>query len=423
MKNYLKALFLVLTLNVFSLSLYIPNIGMKSGSDFYIGEVITLFLIGLTCYKVITKKEILSTFRKHYLKWLIVLITIMFIELGYRLFKYGFSLEYTMNFRFVLSHLFIVLIFTKDMINRKVIDYTIIGLFTIFTIYQLVYFGLFMTIRSSKLLGNVNIYLGLLLIMVPYLIYYLSRHKEKNYLTYVVYIGLLLTYFLVPFSGSRSGFFTLSAAIIVSVVIFNKTFSKQRILTIISMIALGLACTFTMPFITKSAQQVAAIERATKIHISIENTVQDPKLDGKTNIDDITGEKSDNLRAILWEKSIEKVKKDPIMGYGKTISESTLNGYVVFQRPHNFILEYILIFGLIGTPVYVYLLTSSGVYDVRQKIKNKQFKLDSRMLFFGLQLSLIGAFSFFQPTLNTAIIVQILTLSFISLYYEVIYKD
>lgn len=435
MKNILKALLIILTLNLLSVNVYIPQLGMKHSNDLFFGEIITLVLIVITIYRVATNKEQLSRFRKHYLKWIIILFVIMFVELGYRTMKYGFALEYIMNFRFVVSHLFIVLIFNKDMINRKVIDYIMITLFTYFAAYQLIYFLSNMQIRSSKLVGNVNIYLGLLLIMIPYIINYLIRHPKNNYVTYILYLSIFITYYLIPFSGSRSGFYSILGAIIITVLLFSKLLGKQRVIILLSTVLLGIACNISTLFITKNPQQISSVSRATTIEVNFldeyvakgyvegEDPTKQVYLEGSEIIDDITGVKSDSIRNTLWTKSIENVKKEPIMGYGKLISEATLNNYPTFQRPHNFMLEYLLIFGALGTPVYMYLLLSSGIYDSVRKIKNNTFKIDSRLIQFVLQFGFIAAFSFFQPTLNTAIIVQILTLSFISLYYEEIYYD
>lgn len=425
MKNFLKAVLAIFVLNIFYLDrgLNIGGVVLLNQTNLWSYALIVLSIVFLIfIYK---DRDTLSNFRKKYLKWLLIFLGIMVIELIYRLFKYEATFEMAKNFRFVLSHLLIILVFTKDMINKKIVDYVMLGLLLFLSLYQLVYLFKNDTIRSSPLLGNVNLYLAVLMIIIPYILFALKRNMDNKYYSILTYIAILLTYFLLPFSGSRSGFYIVLASLTFTLLLFIKYISKKQIVILISMLVIGLAGAFSMSYVTRNPLQLGSISRATTIDLTWRiNQSKIDKYDRSGILEDVGGSRSDSVRSGLWKSSIENVKSDPIFGSGKLLTKAYIGDRrILDQYPHNFILEYIIAFGLIGAPVYMYLLYSSVIEDIKYKIKNKKRIFDPKILCFTSQIIFLSVFSFFQPAMRYELVVQTLILSLIGLFYNTIYFD
>lgn len=124
---------------------------------------------------------------------------------------------------------------------------------------------------------------------------------------------------------------------------------------------------------------------------------------------DIVG--SDALRFGLWETSVERVGDSLLFGHGSpylTVSFRTV------IPPHNFILEILLAFGLIGLALYILgtILTVGAVlYDARHTPREWRAFLQLLVVFFGI--------AFFHPFVSTGnefnILFGLVVLNFYSL--------
>lgn len=104
---------------------------------------------------------------------------------------------------------------------------------------------------------------------------------------------------------------------------------------------------------------------------------------------------NDQLRFSFWSAAMEEIKKEPIFGTGKIgIADSEFGT----QSAHNFVLEYCLIYGILGFVVWVVFVCTYLINTIKA-LNTKTFR---KVVFglFGLLVVTFG-FSFFEVTLIT----------------------
>jgi len=118
-------------------------------------------------------------------------------------------------------------------------------------------------------------------------------------------------------------------------------------------------------------------------------------------------------RDLIWLWSLEKISDFPILGYGSNgfsiIAHNDL-GYpdTVKSHPHNFLIQFLFGWGLIGTSLILILLSSLAFKSLKKLFK----KVDNILMFSGMPiigLSVIGLFdgSFYHPTIVFYLILAI----------------
>lgn len=103
--------------------------------------------------------------------------------------------------------------------------------------------------------------------------------------------------------------------------------------------------------------------------------------------------RNDVARFTFWKSAIEEIKKSPLLGTGKVGIAAT---YLGNQGAHNFILEYCLVYGVLGFIVWAVFVVSF-LFTVLRTVR----KTTKRRAVFGLlgMLAVTLGFSFFEVTM------------------------
>jgi hypothetical protein len=127
---------------------------------------------------------------------------------------------------------------------------------------------------------------------------------------------------------------------------------------------------------------------------------------------------SNMMRKLLWKKSVDYIKKNPI--FGKPSNDIEIEMYFygredavkIIQSPHNFVLEIWLALGLPGLIIYFIIIAKEILVVSKSNLsKNKKYN-------FLLALIVILGFSFFQPLFTSYFVIAILFFLNIYIYEE-----
>lgn len=200
------------------------------------------------------------------------------------------------------------------------------------------------TKRAFSTLGQPN-YLGLYIVMVIPIFFYLFKIEKNKYLKYFWLISALFSISAWFFTGSRSawlGLFLTGFIFIVYLLIKKKNIIKSKSFIII---ILALILVFTALF---------------------SNTAFNKRL--SSSLDFNIG--SVATRFLYWEASYDKIIKSPIIGYGleqqkHVLRDAYTKEWAVHEklntysdRAHNIVLDYLLIGGVLLLFVYFMILRS-----------------------------------------------------------------
>ena len=182
---------------------------------------------------------------------------------------------------------------------------------------------------NIRQIGNV---VGLLAI-VPVVLF--LRQKNWHWLSIsVIHVSMLA---FVMWSGSRGGLFGYVVAIFVMVVTCRKFFDRTAVLLIILnwVVALGIALSVPSPAEGFGLARVKA----------------------SISADDATSGRID-----VWISSAYALKEAPLLGHGSAtyrFNMSKTNGYP-YNHPHNFIIQFVYDWGIIGGSLAIFLLGIIG---------------------------------------------------------------
>lgn len=440
------------------------NIMQKTLYLYYV-EIILIGIFIISIIDIFIKKKKINIKKKEFIilslfiLWFLILTIYRFIV--YRDITGGFIIFRVLTFPILLTFLL-----RQYKIDKKNIMYALILFVSYTNIYQI---HNIMTISNSfriaKALQNINIYLCFMLALVPFLILILNNNKEKDgktkyILNTIIGLNLIIITVIALLSGSRIGFLMCPIVLILSYYIINKINIKSLIESSIFGILVFISIFTLIKFDIYDAREnlarsVNPILQTFNKEINFNSTEENnsnnnsnieenenndnenneviikPPIPEKENpnieqnnpiientLENSTIVDSNNMRNLLWEKSIVFIKANPI--FGKSSPDIEIDMYFsnfavpskMIQSPHNFILEIWLALGLPGMCIYFVIILSMMLKILVSKI-NLEIKIN-----FILSMFAIFGFSFFQPLVTSYFVISITLWLIIYLYLK-----
>ena len=279
----------------------------------------------------------------------------------------------------------------------------------------------------------------MLLIMLPllYLIYTHSQKYELNKNLKFLYaisfmFHLFVTSFAIIISGTRLNFLLLSLNLILFLTLtFLDNWKKSipLVLTILLSLSFIIIASTMKPHIRYGLTRspIYTVVKMLPLEVNNSNHKIHPE-DGKELEDefikqlekeaDASKSDSNSSRFQAWKEAIEDIKTKPIFGPGYkqyNVRYSAVDNRSFEMSPHNFILEYVLAFGIIGFIMFLSLLIYpvrnyivqffTRMKDIRDENKREYAIAISTLIFSMMNVFAIGLF---QPILINPAILTIL---------------
>ncbi len=204
---------------------------------------------------------------------------------------------------------------------------------TYLNILEIVFFIQSGSVRASKILLNINIYVCLFIVVLPTLVHLIINTTAVFRRAW--YIGITISgLFLVMMSGSRAG--TGIAIVVIAVELIFEKNNRGRIIALIFVVIPPALIIIGM----KGFDTLGVLNRTFSIVSS--STVA-----------------SDNVRSEIWKMGLQQFSRSPLFGTGILAFDFDFGYYKAHQSAHNFLIELLMSYGVIGTILYgklVYLI-------------------------------------------------------------------
>ena len=390
-----------------------------AGNTMYL-YLVEFFLIALflgACVHLLIKREKPQLRLIEFL--LLGLLCAWFVVLtGYRYVYAGTITGGFIVFRVLVFPIVLVLLLRQYRIGRKAVALGLFLFLTAVNLYQIYsLFAVSHSFRQIKGLMNINIYLCFALAALPMLIGFVCAYQNscKCRMLAVRAMGIFNVLAIVCFSlfsGSRIAvalcpviatlswfltakisrrsiaiFFSMVAAVavlvgsMITMDVYDAEYNFYRVTdTLIPNVDLT-------QFIDSTEETMGELPE--DVQAGIMNEVQESANQSVTD--------SDNMRSVLWEKSIFYIRQNPIFGRhsididAEVVFAGTEEKSLIIEAPHNFILEMWLALGLPGMAVYLLMIALCAF-----KVLLSKLTLLVKGNFLLVMLSVFG-FSFFQP--------------------------
>lgn len=436
------------------------NIMQKTLYLYYV-EIILIALFLISIINIFLKKKKIKIEKKEIIFLGLFIIWFMILTI----YRYIFYHELTggfIIFRVLIFPIILVLLLRQYNIDNKYITYGLLSFISYMNIHQIHnIITISNSFRAAKALQNINIYLCFMLAIVPFLILILKKNKEKTnknkyILNTIIGLNLIIITVISLLSGSRIGFLMCPIVLILSYYIINKINIKALIESSIFSLLVFISIFTLIKFdvydarenLSRSVNPILQIfNKEIIFNDTLDNNSDDnsnieenesndnnevitkptipekdnPNIEQNNPIIENTPENStiidsNNMRDLLWEKSVSYIKENPIFGKVSPDIEIVMyfsNSAVptkMIQSPHNFILEMWLALGFPGMCIYFIMLIGVTLKILLSKINI------SKKLNFLLSMFAIFGFSFFQPLVTCYFVIS-LTLWLIIYFY------
>lgn len=336
-------IFLPITILIFSILIFIKKLVLKEGYE----KILKSIIIFIAFY---------------------IILSILRMLLGYEFKQSLLAIKVTI---FPMILLFLAKYLKIDK------EYMIKNLITFEFIINCIQLTNYTNFRMSNFLGNIMVYLSILVMLFIINVHVLKENKYSLIMKLFSFVNILLTLITPLMAGARSSFYIvciLSILVVVYCIINKKLYcSLIIILLIIASFGINVYCFKNcrnhigmyqdriLPTVFKKNSVIIekpnieiippnnVIPNGTESNIPEKN---DTILNNNTNIEKV---KSDNIRKYLVNKSIESIKKSPLIGEGIMYFDVNTDYGVSLQSAHNFILEYINAYGIIGFIIYLFI--------------------------------------------------------------------
>lgn len=346
--------------------------------------IVSLYYI---IYKIILKKEYdcLSKYSKKVLLFCFLFIMSYIGMMLYRIIDNNIVLSTSMTLAISLSAMFFIMV---DMDYLKYNDILKgVGLFLLIENFYLIILFIFFkdNIRSISVLGNINIYIGVILFFTPIYYMHLINQKKFSLLIFQVVSSALI----IILSGSRFAFVVYPMELILFYnIVYNFKISISRLLLIV------LICLFGISILIMNTSNYDSLVRALNFPVEIYKRIVN---DVDVNTNKIS--KNSLTRNKLYQKTVEEIKNHPFIGTGRQSVYIKGWGY---QGAHNYILEIFLCYGLIGGITYIVL----AMYPIYSLIKIKKKSKRERLFLLGYWS--VFLFSMVEPLLSSKLVILLL---------------
>lgn len=386
-------------------------------SDSYKMEVnlVELFLPILFLYMsilILKKKYKLSVLMK-YIFWIIILFIIYYLFISIYRYSNGYEIKQSLlAWRTTLPPLIILLLVDSKIIKIKDVLIDLILLNFLLNIIQLFNID---ALRMSPFMGNIMVYLCVILLLLPTNFYILLVYKSLNFskvIGFIAVFNITLALIFPAIGGSRIAFSLSCGVFLVCMFVYSLINKKIFIRGVISLItavtflsivwyanpqgmSFGLYRLFPM-----DVEQVSVVDGDSDSSELTEKQINKLKIINETvQVMQQETVASDNIRSYLWKKSLNEILESPLLGKGTMYFEFPNNYNVSQQAAHNFILEYTNAYGIIGLFIFLSFIIIPVFYIVRFDYNIKD--IGKNIMKFNLLMSvgIMFAISLFQPTM------------------------
>ncbi len=385
LKKYL--LLILLCTSIINVNVFMP----LSDNNTIVLALIELILpiIILYYFILIIKKKIkLNDFYK---KIFIVLLIffVWYVIISISRYFIGYEVKQSLlAIKVSIPAIIMILLIDKLKIDKYMIVKNLIIFNFLINIIQLFNFS---NLRMSDFLGNIIVYLTLICMLFPINIQYFEEKETSIFIKIIIIFNVVCALLISLMVGSRSIVYVLFAysIIIIIYLILNKKVKSLIVLLF------GVFISFGGNYLIKNnTNYITYSERVlyTKKNSDIDKITKDDK-DKFVSITEVEKEKSDNIRKKLMLDSWESIKKSPIIGEGVIYFSVDTDYGVKYQSAHNFVLEYINAYGIIGFMLFfiIHLIIMLKILLINYKDKN--------LIYIILSLSSVLVISLVQPTL------------------------
>ncbi|MBK5240806.1 O-antigen ligase [Clostridium sp.] len=338
-----------------------------------LSEIISIgVFIGLFIYRGIYKHDyIFPAFSKRIFGALFIFGIYYIILSGIRLILHLPVLDSSWSIRSIMfgSAIF----FIMDEYKPKV-DLLLIGAIIVFSALntrELIDCFRFSDIRSLKFLNNINIYVYVCIMLIPFAVWAIKQGKQKSlpsFISTIAYANMGTSMVIAFLSGGRLGWLVMGAVVGASfLLIFGYKWNSFKLI-----LSFMIVCIF-VTIIASSLnfkQSRSNVYRSFSVILTKIPGLSDHESVGKKEVI-ATTDASNNIRKIYWERGWNLIKKSPILGpgtYGVAYKQISPTERLP-QPAHNFILEAWMGWGLIGLILYLIGLFSAFYYVI-VKLKN-----------------------------------------------------
>lgn len=255
---------------------------------------------------------------------------------------------------------------------------------------------------------NVVVYVAVITLFLSEMVWHI--HVKTKFLAVCSIANTSYSILFLLISGSRLGAYALIVALVCILLAWRDKIILKRYLVCFGIAAIFLGIilytdfsnsryyisrSFNLNTISKSIEVVDNLNLADKEimeDFSEEIALDDKKTSAMTQDEILVA--NDSGRFVYWIKGIEKIKMEPLFGTGElSVSVSKEFGG---QAPHNFLLEYSIIYGLVGLSAWTFFVL---MYIF---ISLKKMSIPYVIMFISA-LGLALGMAFFQPFLCTGI--------------------
>lgn len=398
-----KKYVLIISIFLMSLNWILVPIPVLNKHIAVVPSEIILFICFMWVYR---RKNKMGKVDKRYVGSIIYFVIIYLFLVIYHMILSGFNIQYFMHIRYIIAGALAYLFFSKIELTTKARYNVLVLVVSIINILRLFRILSGEVVRTSPFMINIIIYATFLLICYPVFLFYLiHKYESKNkYISVMTYLNIIFTIVIMPFTGSR----TCNAVLIcinLAVFLFFLWKYRKAVKRCVFLMALSYAI-FVLCFLFSSNSQSKSYALRSFGLDSTESAVSDIRkmstedleqlpndihfFESQSGKDEVIIRASDQVRSFYWNVAIKEIKKNILLGRGSC--EIEYEG--TFQSPHNFMLELLLSFGLIGAlyAVIIIFFPLYGVISMRESWRSILALLIS-FAFFSI--------SFFQPTLMT----------------------
>lgn len=392
------------------------SIGGANGSKVFISDIV-ITVTSIYYFSGVFRGQIrLNNKQRIFLLGMLIFIFYLLLAMGIHVVQKSFNKDQISLIRNFYMSFFILFFVSSNKISKLIVENTLLIFITLSNIFQLGYLFLNFELRSSPLFINIVLYsvIAQMLLGFLFLVWTSKKREVSKSKKRLAGMNLFAILFFIPFTGLRAGT-ALIVGMSVCYILFYTYIKGLKIFirSLLGLTALGIVFSGVMSvaYITKNKNALDVVSRSLGVKLNT-NTVKSSVVlaeEAKTNttiksqpkVDD--GSQSDAFRSVLNKKAIEEIKANFVIGPGKllvSVYDNATKRVLKFQ-PHNFLLELLLGYGLVGTILF-FLLILAPYYIKKIRFKQSQYLLLSMSILAGLFV-----FSWVQPTINRILPLQI----------------
>lgn len=326
----------------------------------------------------------------------------------WRLLKHGEVKESFYYFVVIVGALaFFIQVFNRKLFSKECLNKNLVICMGILCLFRIVF--LFLVNRTfSYLPVNAIVFACLFLISIPFLANHFDKGSRAQKITYSTILVLSVVFGLL--SGSRASFYLL-LMVIFAVAVFLLIKNRKSLILFLSLNLCSLLLVSILFAVNFSDVRKNVIREVWFLNSIVKVDDTESGLNGndedelESDIEELIEQqnqqidRSDTGRKELMINGINEIKKNPVFGTGDVLYQQQMTEtYIANQSSHNFIIESLVSFGIIGTGLLMAALLMLFVKALKEIDFENKFYL-------VLTAGALLAFSCIQPLFFNAIVV------------------